>query len=311
MTCSAFSTARGALSALTAFASVLPLACSTAGTTWMTEPLVPPGVELGEDGAATLSRGALARSDARSAPLAKETVRIAPEEKTTFGTSLPAGPHGGVSGTGRAADGRLLGVFRNTYYDFPNERDFSGKSVELKSPSCQTVSQVSEGFYDALCVQGSGTLASGETVSFAKRDCACAKVCPRTGQHICFDVLSRQEFPWGRGALGTPITPLLTVAVDSKVIPLGTPVYIPEYDGVARDEAGNPHDGCFIAQDRGMKVQGEHVDVFTGLSSMTKLWNKTVPSNSGVHVYVDTARCARASQSDPSKPDASKADGTW
>ncbi len=268
--------------------------CATAGSTWMAEPLEP-GVDLEEDDApvAPVGRDKMLRADAPPASLrAKEVVRIAPEETTSFGTSLPPGPHGQSGGL---ADGRLLGVFRNTYYDFPNERDFSGNPVELKNASCQTIREVPQGFYDALCVQGSGTLASGETASFAKRDCSCARVCPRTGQQICFDTLSRQDFPWGRGAQGTPITPLLTVAVDSKIIPLGTAIYIPEYDGVPRDEAGTQHDGCFIAQDRGMKVQGQHVDVFTGLSAVTKLWNRHVPSNNGVHVYVDTARCSRAS----------------
>lgn len=271
-------------------------ACSTAGSTWISEPMSP-GVELEEENTSTPKRAHLAKNDPHTAPTrAKNVVRIAPEQTTSFGTSLPAGPQRGggfASGSSTPSDGRLVGVFRNTYYDFPNEQDYSGNTVELKNASCQTIGQVPEGFHDALCVQGSGTLASGETASFAKRDCSCARVCPRTGQKICFDTLSRQEFPWGRGALGTAITPLLTVAVDSKVIPLGTALYIPEYDGVPRDEAGTPHDGCFIAQDRGLKVQGEHVDVFTGLVSVTKLWNKHVPSNSGVHVFVDTARCAR------------------
>jgi 3D (Asp-Asp-Asp) domain-containing protein len=83
--------------------------------------------------------------------------------------------------------------------------------------------------------------------------------------------------------------------VDSSVIPLGTRVYIPEYDGIERSP-GNParHDGCFIAQDRGMKVVGEHVDVFTGNPRATAHFNEQVPSNVGVHVYVDTARCAAA-----------------
>ncbi len=282
------------LPALLALAASLLGGCATAGSTWMAEPLEP-GVELDEDEADAdpIGRDELLRADAPHAPLrAKEIVRIAPEETTSFGTSLPPGPHGQSGNT--PSDGRLLGVFRNTYYDFPSERDFNGKSVELKNASCQTIREVPEGFYDALCVQGSGTLASGETASFAKRDCSCARVCPRTGQQICFDTLSRQDFPWGRGAQGTPITPLLTVAVDSKIIPLGTAIYIPEYDGVPRDEAGTAHDGCFIAQDRGMKVQGQHVDVFTGLSAVTKLWNRHVPSNGGVHVYVDTARCSRA-----------------
>lgn len=189
------------------------------------------------------------------------------------------------------ADGQPLGVFRNTYYDFPSESDFSGKTVPLMSASCSPIRSVPQGFYDAVCVQGSGTLASGATVSFAKRDCSCAAVCERTGQRICFDQLDRTQFPWGRGALGKAITPLRTVAVDSNVVPLGTPIYILELDGVPRSPGGAPLDGCFVAEDRGMKVQGQHVDIFTGNASVTSHLNSVVPSNSGVHVYIGTARC--------------------
>jgi 3D (Asp-Asp-Asp) domain-containing protein len=85
------------------------------------------------------------------------------------------------------------------------------------------------------------------------------------------------------------------VAVDSSVIPLGTAVFIPEYVGVPRDRNQTSlHDGCFIAQDRGLKVQGLHVDVFTGEESLTRLWNELVPSNRGVRVVIDSPHCQRA-----------------
>lgn len=189
------------------------------------------------------------------------------------------------------ADGSLLGVFRNTYYDFPSELNFTGATVPLMAPSCEPIAKVSRQFFEAVCVQGSGTMKNGQTVSFSKRDCECAETCPRTRQKICFDALDPQDFPWGRGARGTAITPLLTVAVDSQVIPLGTKLYIPEYDGVARSPGGTRHDGCFLAEDRGLKVTGEHVDVFTGNPSVTAHLNELVPSNAGVHVYIGTARC--------------------
>jgi 3D (Asp-Asp-Asp) domain-containing protein len=196
---------------------------------------------------------------------------------------------------GATPEGRVLGTFRNTYYDFPSERDFEGALVALKNARCETIKEVPAGFYESVCVQGSGTLASGVTVSFNKRDCKCAPVCPRTAQNICFDQLDPEDFPWGRGASGRAITPLLTVAVDSGVIPLDTPVYIPEYDGVARDADGSSaHDGCFVAQDRGIRIKGNHVDIFTGLESTTELWNRLVPSNKGVTVVLDSPRCRRA-----------------
>lgn len=192
------------------------------------------------------------------------------------------------------AEGQVLGSFRNTYYDFPSENDFAGETTPLYDGSCNVIAQVKRDFYDAVCVQGSGVLSTGSPVSFARRDCSCARVCPRTNQKICFDTLDRVRYPWGRGATGRPISPLITVAVDSDVVPLETSLYIPEYEGLPRDLNGTSrHDGCFIAQDRGLKVKGKHIDVFTGEPALTRLWNRLVPSNRGVTVVIDSPRCAR------------------
>lgn len=188
-------------------------------------------------------------------------------------------------------DAVALGVFRNTYYDFPAESEFEGSPVPLMNASCEKIASVPRPFFEALCVQGSGTMNAGFTVSFAKRDCSCAEICPRTGQKLCFDALDAQEFPWGRGATGKAITPLRSVAVDTSVVPLGTVLYIAEFDGVPRGPEGPPHDGCFVAEDRGLKVVGEHVDIFTGNPRATAHLNQIVPSNRGVHVYTRTARC--------------------
>jgi 3D (Asp-Asp-Asp) domain-containing protein len=210
-----------------------------------------------------------------------------------------SGPPVAISQKGKPAarnlSGKVLGTFKNTYYDFPSEGDFEGEPVSLMNQQCKAIAGVPRGFYESVCVQGSGTLKAGGTVSFAKRDCACAAECPRTGQRICFDLLDKAQFPWGRGAMGKAITPLLSVAVDSNVIPLGTSLYIPEYDGIARDPSGSAnHDGCFLAEDRGLKVQGQHVDVFTGHSEITRLWNRLVPTGKGVTVVLESPRCKRA-----------------
>lgn len=194
-----------------------------------------------------------------------------------------------------AGSGRVLGTFRNTYYDFPAESDFGGETTPVFDASCQPIAQVKVQFHDQLCVQGSGLLNSGTTVSFAKRDCSCARTCPRTNQQICYEALDKRKFPWGRGAQGTAITPLLTVAVDSEVVALGVALYIPEYEGLPIEPGSSTrHDGCFIAQDRGLKVKGKHIDVFTGDPVVTRLWNRLVPSNKGVTVVLDAQQCARA-----------------
>lgn len=183
--------------------------------------------------------------------------------------------------------------FRNTYYDFPRE-DEGTADVALFDAHCQAIASVTRDFHDRVCVQGSGRLRSGETVSFAKRDCDCAATCPRTGQRICFERLDPTRFPSGRGATGKPITPLRTVAVDTSIIPLGTVLYIPEFVGLPLPD-GTRHDGCFMAEDRGLKVVGRQIDVFTGDPALTARWNALVPSNRGIRVHAADARCvARA-----------------
>lgn len=280
--------------AITAVVLLSMLGCTTAGSTWMAQPLS--GGSDDEDWGDGMSDpedpGSPGAPPARSAP----PVRRTRARTVVIDESGKARTRGPSQRSKAKLEGRLLGSFRNTYYDFPSEAEHKGASVALKDARCKTIAEVPRGFFEAVCVQGSGTLKRGSTVSFAKRDCECAEVCPRTQQRICFDELDRTRFPWGRGATGSAITPLLTVAVDSDVIPLGTAIYIPEYDGVPRDaDQSSAHDGCFVAQDRGLKIKGKHVDVFTGHESVTRLWNRLVPSNKGVTVVLDSPRCARAS----------------
>lgn len=206
------------------------------------------------------------------------------------------GPLGGAAnhatGNAQTAGGHVLGVFRNTYYDFPRETDFTGPETAIMNASCSPIAKVPRAFYDAVCVQGGGSLRGGGTVSFAKRDCACAEVCPRTGQRICFEALDATSFPWGRGASGRPIAPLRSIAADTAVLPMGTILYIPELEGAPRAPDGEPADGCFVVEDRGLKVRGEHVDIFAGSPSQTAALNARVPSNKGVTIVVDSPRCA-------------------
>jgi len=254
-----------------------------------------------EEERATLETDALGR-DGKSSLVGrgKQSRTIgdrSPEElsREVGGSGVAAGADGtggGLSTVGGDAGGRVLGTFRNTYYDFPNESAFDGATTSLMNASCQPIATVPKAFYDAVCVQGSGSLARGGTVSFAKRDCACAEVCPRTGQKICFDALDRASYPWGRGAAGTPITPLRSIAADTSVLPMGTVLYIPELDGAARSD-GTPADGCFVVEDRGLKVEGSHVDIFTGDPRETAMLNRKVPSNHGVTIILDAPRCSR------------------
>jgi len=222
-------------------------------------------------------------------------------------TDGAAPPAGAASDGAQGSEDRVVisqhganGTFRNTYYDFPAESASSPKAAKVFDATCKLIQPVAQEFHDQVCVQGSGRLSTGETISFARRDCACAAICPRTNQKICFEKLDAKRFPHGRGATGDPVTPLRSVAVDDKVIPLRTPLFIPEYKGLP-GPGGKPHDGCFLAEDRGLKVVGRHVDIFTGSPSQTKKWNQLVPSNLGVQVVVNAVQCRHLAPSATAK----------
>jgi 3D (Asp-Asp-Asp) domain-containing protein len=192
------------------------------------------------------------------------------------------------------ARGSPLGTFRNTYYSFPSATDYSGAETAVFDAQCREIAKVPQAFHDTLCVQGSGRLASGRTVSYAKRDCGCAQVCPRTGQRICFEALDPAKFPWGRGATGRAIYPARSLAVDTSILPLGTAVYIPAYVGLPLP-GGGVHDGCFRAEDRGLKVTGRQIDVFAGNEQTLRAWNQRVPTGRGVELYADPGCAAQGS----------------
>lgn len=202
----------------------------------------------------------------------------------------------------RGAPATLEAPWRNTYYDFPHEGP-GARTATVFDASCRPIAKVTQAFHDKVCVQGSGRLAEGATISFAVRDCACAAVCPRTDQKICFEKLDPARFPHGRGATGGAITPFRSVAVDASLVPLGTVLFIPAYQGLRRPD-GTTHDGCFVAEDRGLKVVGRHVDVFTGSEEGTVSWNRAVPSNEGVQVVLDAAACRHLARpaADPGGP---------
>ncbi|WP_437735141.1 3D domain-containing protein [Sorangium sp. So ce1335] len=295
----------GALAArgLRALLLALVAGCTAkAGADWVhdgsSEPRIARGgggwIHAPDDGARVQGAGAAGGPGGRAA-VAPGDRRAAAE--ADLGQDEPAilvREHGRPARTGAAQAARAApalgpGLFRNTYYDFPSEGG-GPKDAVLYDASCAPLASVPRSFHDQVCVQGSGRLASGDTVSFARRGCACADVCPRTGQQLCFERLDPRRFPYGRGATGRPITPLRTVAVDSSVIPLGTSLYVPELVGLPLPGGGR-HDGCFVAEDRGIKVVGRQIDVFTGDPAVTARLNALFPSNRGVRLVLDDARC--------------------
>jgi 3D (Asp-Asp-Asp) domain-containing protein len=99
----------------------------------------------------------------------------------------------------------------------------------------------------------------------------CTEYYPRHG------AIGKSRFKRGRGihgsgAGGRNMIPYRTVAVDPRLIPLGSVLFIPAARGtvVTLDDGETQiHDGYFYAGDTGGSIDGNHVDVFIGYSA----WN--------------------------------------
>jgi hypothetical protein len=105
----------------------------------------------------------------------------------------------------------------------------------------------------ALRLEGSGLLSDGRVINYAGR---CGY-----GVGTCFEQLDARTHPYGRGAGRRPLLPFTSVAVDRRLIAIGEPLYIPEFDGLRLPD-GNVHDGCVRADDTGGGIKHRKIDFF-------------------------------------------------
>jgi len=191
--------------------------------------------------------------------------------------------------------GELIGQFVLTYYWFLFEGDYPGPDTTvLVDANCDPVATVPEQYAAEVCIEGSGKLTTGEIIN-VDGTCACGYAC--NGPKLCFTLLDPVEFPWGSGSSDNPLEPLRSWAVDTSVIPHGTVVYAPDWDGMdipAIDGIGGfTHDGCFRADDVGGGIQGMHIDFFAGTTSMWNSLEAMFPSlEQEFAVYQNSPACA-------------------
>jgi 3D (Asp-Asp-Asp) domain-containing protein len=122
---------------------------------------------------------------------------------------------------------------------------------------CEPIAEVSKEFASQLAVQGTGKLHDGRVLNIWGA-CNC-KHSP------CFKVTRAQ---WGTAGSGKPLQPFRTVAVDPKVVKLGSWLYVPLLEGRTMPGrspwGGYVHDGCVMADDTGGHIVGNRLDLFVG-----------------------------------------------
>lgn len=152
--------------------------------------------------------------------------------------------------------------------------------------TCNTIAEVSHEFANQLAIQGTGKLHDGRVLNIWGR-CKCSN-------SPCFKVTENQ---WGTAGSNHPLQPFRTVAVDPKVVKLGSLLYVPLLEG--RTMPGRPpwggyvHDGCVVADDTGGHIDGHRLDLFVGRkayflglsgSGSSHAWAKHVPVYDGSQI---------------------------
>ncbi len=155
----------------------------------------------------------------------------------------------------RRGDIESLGSFRVTFYWIPDERSFSGpRTTPLYGPGGEVLGRFPAGFASAAKLEGCGILADGRRITVRTREAW------RGGKEPGFVFTSA---PYGKAADGRPLKPLRSAAVDPKVIPLGTTLYIPKTNGVII-RGGRVATGNWVAHDTGSAIRGQRIDLFIG-----------------------------------------------
>lgn len=174
------------------------------------------------------------------------------KEGVTASPRAPAPPKRKVAGGYPLSEDK---GFALRFYWLAMERRFADEPADtvLYTPRGFFLGVFPERFARALRMEGSGLLADGRVLNWAGR-------C-RYGWGTCFVQLDERRYPFGRGARRRTLVPYHSVAVDPRLIPLGEPLYFPEFDGLLLP-SGEVHDGCVRADDTGGNIKQRKIDFF-------------------------------------------------
>lgn len=90
----------------------------------------------------------------------------------------------------------------------------------------------------------------------------------RNTSYVFFRELAEAEAPSAIGAMGVPLTPGRSLAIDTGIHALGTPIYIVAPALTHADDEGGPFRRLMIAQDVGSAIRGpERGDIYFGTGS--------------------------------------------
>jgi 3D (Asp-Asp-Asp) domain-containing protein len=162
-----------------------------------------------------------------------------------------------------------LGKFKVTYYWIVDEIDYHGqKEVPLYLENGSLLGYFPRQFVSAFKKEAVARLKDGKLISYLKR---------KGTVRVVTEPLGYQ---------GYTLTTLKSVAVDTRIIPLGSKLYIPQFERLYMGNNG-VHNGIFHANDIGSQVQGNHIDIFIGEKDNLKyIMSKSGRGSGQVDVYL-------------------------
>ncbi len=145
--------------------------------------------------------------------------------------------------------------FRLSYYwlAYESEYAFEKYDTDIYDRYGFWIGRYPQAFVYELKLEGTGFLRDGRLLNY---DGPC-----EYGIGTCFSALDLSEHPLGRGVQNRSLMPFRSVAVDPLLIPIGSPIFVPELVGVVLPD-GTRHDGCLRADDQGGAIKGGKLDFF-------------------------------------------------
>jgi len=160
---------------------------------------------------------------------------------------------------------------------------------ELYTREGYFLARVPERFACSLRLEGSGLMNDGRVLNYTG-PCKQGYGYGTSKSATCFEELDINDYPFGRGAGTRPLVPFKSVAVDPRVIPIGEPLYIPEFDGLVLPD-GSIHDGCVRGEDTGGGIKGRKMDFFVVTYGNFRFLLEELLGVSWITPHIEAPRC--------------------
>lgn len=149
------------------------------------------------------------------------------------------------------ADTDTQRTLRATLYYTALENDYpAGNDVVLKTKAGALIARISKEFNAKAGIEGSAKLSDGRVIN----------VDGRIDGERRWKVVAND---YGLDALGCPLVPFRSAAVDMSVVPKRARLFLAETVGMQLPSGGR-HDGIWYAVDTGKSIEGDRIDLFVG-----------------------------------------------